>query len=177
MAGAAARRYARAIFELASEQGQIEEWAERLKTVREVFGVPEVQAVLVNPAIPLQRRQEAVRAVLDDRIGPEGVNLAKLLVGAGRVDELDDIIEQYNELADEAAGRVKASVTTAVELTPEESERLSRELSRRFGREVRLTANVDPAVIGGLVLQVGDRVVDASIATRLRQLRRKLASA
>ena len=177
MAGAAARRYARAIFELATEQGQVEEWAGRLATVREVLELPEVRNVLANPSIAVQRREEAVAALLGDRVGVEGVNLGKLLVGAGRVDDLDGIVEEYGRLADEAAGRVKADVTAAVELTPEEAERLARDLSRRLGAEVRVTATVDRAILGGLVVRLGDRVIDASVATRLQQLRRKLAGA
>ena len=175
MAGAAAKRYARAIFELAREEGQVDQWANRLVHVRDVLTLPEVHEVVRNPSIPVQRRQQAVAAVLDQEAGPEGVNLAKLLVEADRVDDLDGIIEEYGQLADEAAGRIKASVITAVELRPEAAERLAADLSQRLGREVKVTATVDPAILGGLVVRVGDRVIDASVATRLQQLRRKLA--
>lgn len=177
MAGAAARRYARAIFELAGERGQVDEWADRLARVRGVLTLPEVRAVVRTPSIAVQRRQELVATLLEEQTGREGVNLAKLLIGGGRVDELDGIIEEYSRLADEAAGRLKASATTAVELRPDEAERLARELSQRLGREVNVTATVDQKVIGGLVVRVGDRVIDASVATRLQQLRRKLAGA
>ena len=177
MAQAAARRYARAIFELAREQGQLEEWATRVAAVRDVLSRPEVRSVLSNPTIPKQRRQEAVAALLEGTAGPEGVNLGKLLVGAGRLDELDAIIEEYGRLVDEAEGRVRATATTAVELSAPDYERVARELSSRLGREVRLIAEVDPGIIGGLVLRVGDRVIDASLSTRLQQLRRKLAGA
>jgi F-type H+-transporting ATPase subunit delta len=145
MAGAAAKRYARAIFELASEEGQVEEWGTRLATVGQVFSRQDVRVVLSNPTIPRQQRQEAVSRILDDSAGPEGANLAKLLVGANRLDDVERIEQEYQLLVDE------------------------------MGREIRLTADVDPAIIGGLVLRVGDHVIDASLATRLRQLRRKLA--
>ncbi|MBJ7601179.1 MAG: F0F1 ATP synthase subunit delta [Candidatus Nephthysia bennettiae] len=175
MAGAAARRYARAIFELAREEGQFEEWARRIASVREVLSVPEVQAVLMNPTISVQERQAAVTAFLEGPAGPEGVNLGKLLVGARRVDEIAAIEEEYGRLMDEAAGRVRATATTAVELSSSDQDGLARNLSQRLGREVRLTAAVDPSIIGGLVLRFGDHVIDASLATRLQQLRRKLA--
>jgi F-type H+-transporting ATPase subunit delta len=174
MAGAAARRYARAIFELGREEGQLEEWATRVAAVREVLTVPEVRAVLMNPTISRQERQAAVAAFLEGA-GPEGVNLGKLLVGAGKVDEIAAIEEEYGRLVDEAAGRVRATATTAVELSPNDRDGLTHSLSKRLGREVRLTAAVDPAIIGGLVLRFGDHVIDASLATRLQQLRRKLA--
>jgi F-type H+-transporting ATPase subunit delta len=177
MAGAAARRYARAIFELAREEGRFDEWGERLAKVREVFAAPEVQEFLINPSIGREQREEGVQSLLGDRIGPEGVNLGKLLVGAGRVDQVDEIEREYQHLVDEAEGRVRAAATTAVTLPPEDYERLQSRLSKRMGKEVRLTADVDPAILGGLVLRIGDHVIDASLAARLRQLRRKLAGA
>jgi F-type H+-transporting ATPase subunit delta len=73
-------------------------------------------------------------------------------------------------------GRVRATAITAVELSHEDYENLASTLAKQMQREVRLTADVDSAIIGGLVLRVGDHVIDASLATRLRQLRRKLAS-
>lgn len=174
MAGAAARRYARAIFDLATEEGQVEEWGRRLEGVREVLSMPDVRGVLVNPSVPVQRRQEVAEALLGSRVGPEGVNLAKLLVGANRVGVVDAITEEFGRLADDAAGRVQATATTAVPLDRPAADKLVGELSNKLGREVRLDERVDPGIIGGLVLQIGDRVIDASVATRLQQLRRRL---
>jgi len=175
MAGSAARRYARAIFELATEEGQVDAWHQRLVVVRDVLADPEARTVLANPSIPAQRRQEAATALLEDRVGRRGVNLAKLLIGANRLDEVDTIVEEYVRLADEAAGRVRATAITAIPLSGVDAANLVAGLSNKLGREVRLHASVDPAIIGGLVLQIGDRVIDASVATRLQQLRRQLA--
>ena len=174
MARSSAKRYARAIFELAKEQGQIEAWAERLEPLREVLTHPQAKAILANPSIDVGRRQDAVGALLDGRAGPEGLNLAKLLVGANRIDDLDAIVEEYGRLADEDAGRVRATATTAVALSRSEAGNLVESLSRRWGLEVRLDVRVDPRIIGGLVLRIGDRVIDASVAARLQQLRRRL---
>jgi len=175
MAGAAAKRYARAIFELASEEGLVDRWAERLGAVRDILGRPEVASVLANPTIDVRRREEAAAALLEGHAGREVRNLARLLVGANRVGELDGIIEQYQLLADESAGRVRATATTAVPLTRPDADKLEATLAKRLGRQVRLDNQVDGAIIGGLVLRMGDRVIDASVATRLQQLRRQLA--
>jgi F-type H+-transporting ATPase subunit delta len=175
MAGAAAKRYARAVFELAREEGLVERWGQRLEAVRDILGRPEVTRVLANPTIAVRRREEEAAALLGRHAGREVMNLARLLVGANRVGELDAIIEQYQLLADEAAGRVRATATTAVPLTRSDADKLEASLSRRLGREVRLDNVVDRSVIGGLVLRMGDRVIDASVATRLQQLRRHLA--
>jgi F-type H+-transporting ATPase subunit delta len=177
MAGAAAKRYARAVFEVAQEQGQLEQWAERLVVIRDVLSRPEVHSVLANPTIGAQRRGEAGAAVLGDRAGPEGVNLVKLLVVSERLDEIDAIIDEYTRLADEASGRVRATAVTAIPLPRADADKLGQDLSRRLGRTVRLEVRVDTSIIGGLVLQIGDRVVDGSVATRLQQLRRSLAGA
>jgi F-type H+-transporting ATPase subunit delta len=175
MAGAGAKRYARAIFELAREQGQVEEWTRRLLTVRDVLTQPQARRVLGNPSIALQRRQQAATALLEASVDTGGLNLGKLVVGAGRVDDLDGIIEEYQQLVDDDAGRVRAIATTAVPLTPSDADKLEARLSRRLDREVRLDTRVEPEIIGGLVLRIGDRVIDASVATRLQQLRRRLA--
>lgn len=176
MATAAARRYARAIFELAREDGQVDEWARRVGAVHDVLGQPEARAVLTNPTIPARRREEAAVALLGDDADPGSRNLARLLVGANRLNELDGIVEEYGRLVDDAAGRVRATVTTAVPLGEGDAGRLAGQLSARLGSEVRLDREVDPRIVGGLVLRVGDRVIDASVAARLRQLRSRLAN-
>lgn len=175
MAGSGAKRYARAIFELAKDDGQVDDWSRRLAVVCDLLGQPDVRATLANPSIPVQRRQEVATALLEDRAGPEGVNLAKLLVSARRLDDCDAIRDEYQRLADEEAGRVRAVATTAVKLSAVDADKLEVDLTRKLGREVRLDVTVDRRIIGGLVLQIGDRVIDASVAARLQQLRRRLA--
>ncbi|HET7418981.1 MAG TPA: F0F1 ATP synthase subunit delta [Candidatus Dormibacteraeota bacterium] len=175
MATAAARRYARAVFELAREEREVEEWGRRLSRVRELFSDPKVAAVLSNPTIPTARREGLVTTSprpLDD----EATNLARLLIESGRVAEAAGIEDEFERLADEAAGRVRATVTTAIELSADDRDRVARELSKRLDKQVRLNVVVDPRVVGGLKLQYGDRVVDATVANRLQQLRRRLAA-
>jgi F-type H+-transporting ATPase subunit delta len=175
VATAAARRYARAVFELAEQEGQVEQWGTRLARIRELFGNPEVAAVLSNPTIATERREALVAAsphVLDG----EATNLARLLIESGRIDEAGEVEEEFHRLADQAEGRVMATVTTAIELGSADRERVSEALSKQLKKDVRLSVVVDPRVIGGLKLQYGDRVVDATVAARLQQLRRRLAA-
>jgi len=175
MATAAAKRYARAVFELAQQESQVDEWARRLTAVRQLLSDPEVASVLTNPTIATEQRMALVSdapQVLD----AEATNLAKLLIESNRVREVAAIEEEFERLADEAAGRVRATVTTAVELTPHDRDRVEDELSKRLGKEIRMHVVVDPRILGGLKLQYGDRLVDASVSTRLQQLRRRLAA-
>ena len=175
MATAAAKRYARAVFELATGEGRVDDWETQLGALRQVLSNSKMLDVLSNPTIPIEQRMELVTSlkVLD----PEASNLARLLIESGRVDEIGGVADEFERLADEAAGRVRAVVTTAVELEAGDRDRVSRELSRRLGKDVSMDVVVDPRILGGLKLQYGDRLIDASVATRLQQLRRQLADA
>jgi F-type H+-transporting ATPase subunit delta len=172
VATAAARRYARAIFELAQEEGQIEEWGGRLAQVRGVMSDPDFARVLTNPTLATGERMALVSELFDS----EATNLARLLIESDRVRDASAIDDEFQRLVDVAAGRVRATVTTAVELTPKDRDRVAEELSKRLGKEIHLDLLVDPGILGGLKLQYGDRLVDASVATRLQQLRRRLAA-
>ena len=131
--------------------------------------------MLSNPTIAIEHR-EALIATAPRLLDEEGSNLARLLVESGRIDEAAAIEDEFHRLADEAAGRVRATLTTAIDLPREDRDRVERELSKRLGKDVRMEVVVDPRIIGGLKVQYGDRVVDASVATRLQQLRRRLAA-
>jgi F-type H+-transporting ATPase subunit delta len=175
VATAAARRYAKAVFDLAQNEGKVDEWAHRLRRVRELFADPEVASVLTNPTISVSQREGLV-ATSPHLFDDDATNLARLLIESGRVGEAPAIEAEYQRLSDEAAGRVVATVTTAVAMTDEDRDRVAWQLSTRLKKQVRLSVVVDPRIVGGLKLQYGDRVVDATVATRLQQLRRRLAA-
>ncbi|MEP6752290.1 MAG: F0F1 ATP synthase subunit delta [Candidatus Dormiibacterota bacterium] len=174
MATAAAKRYARAVFELATEEGKVEEWTRRLAAVRDLLSDPSVAAVLTNPTIPVDRRMELISSAPHE-LDPGATNLARLLIESNRVKQIAGVAEEFEVLADAAAGRVRATVTTAVELDQAEREKVAHQLSERLGKEVRMTVVVDKGILGGLKLQYGDHLIDASVATKLQQLRRRLA--
>lgn len=171
MAGSA-NRYAKAIFELATEEHQIDAWSRRLGVVRAVLDDPGASAILDNPSVPIETRMKAVEALDLPGIGPQGMNLMRLLVASGRTGRIAEIVDQFEVLADDAAGRVRATVTTAIPLSDGDRDSLRRDLSTQLGKDVRLASRVDPSILGGLILQVGDRLTDASVASRLEQLRR-----
>jgi F-type H+-transporting ATPase subunit delta len=176
VASGSGKRYAKAVFELAQQEGSVDAWAKRLQAVRDLLGQEAVRQVVANPTLPPRRRLQALEALATREMGQEGLNLARLLVEAGRVGIVGDLVNEYEQLADAASGRLRATATTAVELSQQERTRIREQLSRRFGREVRLEVRVDPDIIGGLVLEVGDRLIDASVAGRLQQLRRTLVA-
>jgi F-type H+-transporting ATPase subunit delta len=175
VATAAAKRYARAVFEVATGEGRVDEWAQQLAALRQVLSNPQMLDVLRNPTIPVEQRMELVTSM--KLVDAEASNLAKLLIEGHRVDEIGGVADEFERLADDAAGRVRAVVTTAVELEPDDRDRVSGELSKRLGKDVSMEVVVDPRILGGLKLQYGDRLIDATVATRLQQLRRRLADA
>ena len=175
MATAAAKRYARAAFELASEQKRVDEWGTRLVTIRELLSDPSIAAVLENPTIPGSERMKLVAGA--GALDTEGGNLVGLLIESGRVREAAGIADEFERLADEAAGKIHALVTSAVELSAEERRDVGERLSKQLGADVTVQSVVDPRIIGGLKVQYGDHLVDVSIANRLQQLRRRLADA
>ena len=173
MAGAASR-YARAVFELASEERRVDDWAKQLSIVRDVLEDPAAQAVVGNPSLSSEDRMRAADALQLPGLSDEGLNLMRMLVAAGRTHLAGEIASRYEVLADDAAGRVRATVTTAIPLSEKDREDLRKDLSGRLGKDVRLESKVDPRILGGLLLQVGDRLTDGSVAARLDQLRRQV---
>jgi F-type H+-transporting ATPase subunit delta len=175
VASGAAKRYAKAVFEVAQSEGRIEHWEDSLARLRELFSDPKVAEVLSNPTIAASERMQFV-AESPHLVDPEATNLAKLLIESNRVRDIDGIVDEYDRLADDAAGRVRATVTTAIELGPHDRDRITKDLSKRLNKEVKLRVEVDPRILGGLKLQYGDHVVDGTVATKLQQLRRRLVA-
>ncbi len=173
-----ARHYAEAVFELAREEGDLGRWERRLERIEELLSDPELAEAVSSPVLSLGQKLELCRALLaqDDRLDREAGNLLLVLVSGGRTQLLGAIREGYQELVDRQQGRVRAELTTAVRLSPEVEARLARSLSERLRLEVRFRSRVDPELLGGAVVRVGDRVFDASLRTKLEQLRQDLLS-
>ena len=171
-----ARRYARALFDLAREQGKIEAIGEQLREVHELLtGNPELRATLMAPVLPRKAKAEILEALLERAgLDPLVANFLRVLLEARKLVLLDEILQAYGELADEAAGRVRGEVVTALPLEPGELDALRSALSRSLNREVLLSARQSPEILGGVVARVGNMVFDASLRTQLQRLRESL---
>lgn len=169
----AGKRYAQAAFAIAKEQGTIVQWRADLADVATVLVDSEAAAMLANGRITVERRIELLDRMLD--IQPLALNLARLLVQKGRSSEARAVADAFANMADAEAGVENASITTAVALSSEQVAQLERQLGAAFGKTVHATAAVDPNLIGGVVVRVGDRLIDGSVRTRLKQLRRELS--
>ncbi len=171
-----ARHYAKALAELAEEEGSYSRWAERLELLFRLAQETDLGRALASPEYSTQQRRELALAVLSrvDGVDLLARNLLLLLITSRRTRMLSQIRAAYLELVERRQGRVSATVTTAVPLTSEQLERFGRELSQRAGREVRVASRVEGDLLGGAVVRVGDRVFDASLRTRLQQLRSRM---
>jgi len=172
-----ARRYAAALLRAAADQQLVEQVASDLQSAHAgIAADPALAAALAHPEIPSPRKQEILQAVFS-RLAPLSLTLLALLVRRRRQAYLGDVIAEYRRLADEARGLARARVVSAVAMTAEQQARLRRALERRTGKQVELTREVDPAVLAGLVVNIGDEVIDASARGRLEKLRELLAAA
>ena len=176
-AAGAARRYAEAVFDIGQESGTLEQWRDELDLLAAVAADADALHVLENPKTPLDQRVALLERALTG-LSPLARNLARLLLTRDRFGLLPEIARIYGEMLDRRNGVVRARVTTAVPLADEDLPAISERLRRVTGaRDVRLETAVDPAIIGGLVVRVGDRLIDGSTRSRLIELRRQLAGA
>jgi len=168
------RTYARALGESAKQSGRLARVHEDLTDfVTAVDQVPELAALLENPEMDRATKTSILEELLGD--ADELVrNFLLLLVEKGRIAALREIAREVDSLVAAEEQRLEVHLTTAMELSDDEAREVVQKIEMAAGRKVEATREVDPALIGGLVLQIGERRVDASVRGRLDQLRREL---
>lgn len=164
--------YAEALFTVTLIEGNPERITDELfRVARALEGSDELAKTLGDPQVPAARRQQVVEDLLGTAADPTTVAIVSLLVGVGRAKELPSIIDALVARAARERGADVAMVRSAVELTDDQQQRLAAALTSSLGREVTVRVIVDPSVLGGIVTQIGDTVIDGSIRHRLQQLR------
>jgi F-type H+-transporting ATPase subunit delta len=171
----AGRRYAEAAFELAERDDAFDGWTEGLALAARFAADEGVARIVDNPAIPHADRQAAVARLLEGRVLPGVLNLARLLAQRGRFETVPAIAAEYTRLLNRRRGIVEAVVTSAQPLTAAEMKALRTRVEAMTGSGVDLRTEVDEALIGGLTVRVGDQLLDASLRGRLERLRHQLA--
>ena len=171
----APRRYADAAFEIALRDGTVEVWRRELDAAAEVAADPTVLSALASPAVPVEQRLEATERGFAKFSQPVR-NLILLLVRRGRVEQLPRVAAEFARRDDERNGLIHATATSAAPLGDEEQRAIVARLEQLTGARVALETNVDPAILGGIVVRIGDRLIDGSVRGRLERLRNQLAS-
>jgi len=186
--GSIARRYAKALFSLAEEKGQVEQWSKGLEVLRHLLALPQLREALSSPALEADARRTLAKglAVAVEVASPKLLaaavlgleedvrNLLLLLAERNRLAYLPAILDDYRALADRKLGRVRAKVTSAVPLAHDDVKRIAEKLAQATKGQVIVETSVDPAILGGVVAQVGSVVYDGSVRAQLDELRRAM---
>lgn len=164
--------YAEALFSVARAEGTLGEVEDELFRFSQTLrGSDELREALTDPALPASRRQQIVEDLLGDKASSTTTALVSMVVGTGRARDLPDIIRRLVEMSAAAANKEVAVVRSAVPLNDDQRQRLAKALYKATGKEVEVKVVVDPSVLGGIVAQVGDTVIDGTVRSRLQQLR------
>ncbi len=167
------QRYARALFELAAEQDRTDQWASDLAQLADIMQDEQFNPFLKHAEVSLEQKISSLGAVLPE-IDPMVRNMGSLLITRGSVDSIGDVSVAYSRLVDERLGRQRIDVTTAVVLEPAETERIRQFVVNLIQREVVMSSQVDEAILGGVVVQIGDKLLDGSTRSKLEEMRKQI---
>lgn len=164
-----------ALVAAAEQAGRLDTVEDELfRTGRIVAGHPELRAALADRSAPVEVRAALIEDLLGDRTTEETRRLVRQAVTAPRGRSFDRVLTEYGQVAADRRSRLVATVTATVPLTEEQRDRLRRVLARMYGHDVHLNVQVDPAVVGGVRVEIGDEVIDGTVADRLDEARRRL---
>jgi F-type H+-transporting ATPase subunit delta len=168
-----ARRYASAAFEVARDDGRLDEWSFGVRQLAEVFSDQRAARFFSSSKIAETDKFRVADEVLTG-VEPKVRNLAYLLIRKDRTSLAAGIAREFEALADEHEGRVQARIVTAVELGQQGQDSIRRRLEAITGKQVVMETEVDESIMGGLVARIGDRVIDGSTRSKLVALRKQL---
>jgi F-type H+-transporting ATPase subunit delta len=175
---ATAVTYARSLLELAQEKNQADSIGKDLAGIAEVLQTNATfDAFLRDPGISVAERTRVIDTVLKPSIDPLLANFLGVLNARNRMGILGEIASAYDDLLDEASGKIEVDVTTAQQLSPEELEEVRQKVSTALKKDAVIHQYVDESIIGGLVLRVQDKLIDASVRSQLQTMKRQLLAA
>jgi F-type H+-transporting ATPase subunit delta len=169
-----ARRYARAVFDLAVAAGKVDEWRRDIGRACEIASDERLARAIDSPAVPFGNRRDAVAELLGDRVAPQVRNLALLLAQRGRFSMMARVSDEYDDLVRQWRGIIGVTVVTPAPLDRAELAELQRRIERRAGAKVEMNTAIDRSLVGGLRVRIGDLEIDDSVHGRLQRLRERL---
>ncbi len=170
-----ARPYAEAVFGRARETDQLDLWSDMLELLSAVVRSPEISGLIDNPKLSREQLQELMLEIGGGHLNDEGQNFVKIVVANDRLPLLPEIALHYEQLKRENQGVLKVEVHSAYALNAAQQKELSSALAARLGREIEISAEKDPALIGGVLIRAGDLVIDGSVRGQLRKLANELS--
>lgn len=176
MAGAVAKRYAAALFALALDRGQVELIDAQAQLIEDLFGHRDIRAFFNSPRIPAATKKQVLTRQLGSQVDSVVLSLIKLLIDKRRIEQLSEIMREFDYLTDKHRGVEEVSIISAVPLTEQQREAIIDE-ARRFSTygELRVVTEVDGGVLGGVKLRLGDNlVIDGTLSSRLSEMRERM---
>jgi F-type H+-transporting ATPase subunit delta len=165
-----ARPYAEAVFRLADSAGTLGEWADMLANLAQVVAEPAVASAMSNPNLSTPEVADMLIGILSGQLTAEAENLVRVLAENRRLEWVPEISQQYEALKNEREGTVEADIISAFPLENGQLEALTAQLETRTGKRVKPHVSVDPDLIAGVRIEIGDRVIDGSIRAQLQAL-------
>lgn len=167
-----AKRYAKALFDLAVQAGSLEQTDEDVAVISATLDSSrELVNVFESPIISRPKKERIATELFGSRVGKATLDFMSMLIGKGREDIFQEIVEAYRALRDEQEGVVRATVKSATELSEDDKRQLQQAVEKMTGQRARLTLEIDKALIGGVLIKVGDTVYDGSVKHQLEDLR------
>jgi F-type H+-transporting ATPase subunit delta len=173
---AVARRYAEAVFDLARESNTVERWRADIQTLNDYLTNRRLLFVLSEPKVAFGTKENILRDLLNDKVQPQALGLAMVLTERDGLELMPRIAQAFEQFYNDFINLAEATVTTAVPMTDAEKVEVETALGRLTHKRIALTTVVDPAILGGVVAQVGDTLIDGSVRQRLAVLRQKILS-
>ena len=171
----AARPYAKAVFEMAQESGNLSGWSDQLGAIAQVISSEDSAALLTNPRLSQDQKIQILTEVLGNSVNEGGINLLKVLGENNRFTLVPEMARLYEELKAQAEGAIEAEITAAMELSADQQNAIAAALQKRLGREVKLVTKLDPSLMAGAIVRAGDLVIDGSIQSRLKEMKAALS--
>ncbi len=175
MATLVTSRYATALFELATEQNQVEQYETEAQTIVQILlAETDFIGVLTHPGILLEEKVNLVQNVFEGRASEAFVGLMVLTVRKGRQNLIIDILKEFIDMAKSHRGLLKAVVTSAISLEENQLAQIKANIEKSTGKEIEISTLVDESILGGMIIRVGDKVVDGSIKGEMQALKNNL---
>lgn len=171
---ALARPYAEAVFLMAEEKGKIDHWSDALGFLKQVTSDELLKKISDNPKVSKDALEGAMMDICDGQLDKEGLNLVKLLIQNNRLQLAGEISAQFEVKKTEKSGELGVVVTSAFPMSDKEKSELAKSLSDSFGKQVKISVEEDSSLIGGMIIRVGDKVIDGSLSGQIQQLASKL---
>ena len=171
---ALARPYSEAVYLMAEEKGQLDQWSDMLEFLNQVTSDKLLKQFSDNPKVSKSALESAMLDICQGQMSEEGLNLIKLLIKNDRLQLAGEVAEQYEIKKAEKSGVLDVTVTSAFPMSDDDKEQLAKSLSTSYGKQVKISVEEDSSLIGGMVIRVGDKVIDGSLSGQIQQLANKL---